>query len=446
MNQLLKPGQIINTQFAAGECSVEKFLGSGTQGEVYQAAWASQPVALKWYFPHYVQQDTHLRQRITQIIQFRPPSDRFLWPLEVAFQPDELKTFGYLMPLREARFKGMADLMTRQIEPSFQALVTAGIELADSYLKLHGEGLCYRDISFGNVFFDPLSGEVRICDNDNVDINHTAGAIGGTMRFMAPEIVRGEAAPDTQTDLFSLAVLLFYLLLNHHPLEGKRESAIRCFDLPAMTKLYGKEPLFIFDPQDESNRPVPGEHDNAIAFWAIYPEFLRKLFTRAFTDGIHDALHGRVREGEWRTALVRLRDAIFYCPHCHAENFYDGDALRATRQAPPCWSCQQAVQLPPRLRIQQKGETLVVMLNHNAKLFPAQLDNSRPFDLNAQPVAGVTQHPANPQVWGLQNLSSEKWVVTTSDGNVRDVAPGRSVTLAPATRINFGTSEGEIRL
>ncbi len=67
---------------------------------------------------------------------------------------------------------------------------------------------------------------------------------------MAPEIVRGEAVPGTQTDLFSLAVLLFYMFVMHHPLEGKKELAIKCLDLPAMKKLYGTEPLFIFDPVD----------------------------------------------------------------------------------------------------------------------------------------------------------------------------------------------------
>ena len=206
------------------------------------------------------------------------------------------------MALREPRFKGMVDLVTRRVEPSLLTLATIGFELAHSYLQLHAKGLCYRDISFGNVFFDADTGEVRICDNDNVDIDGQPGAIGGTARFMAPELVRGEAAPSTQTDLFSLAVLLFYLLMNHHPLEGAKEAAIRCFDLPAMTKLYGTEPLFIFDPYDGSNRPMPGFHDNALAFWPIYPEFLHKLFTRAFTDGLRDPANGRVRESEWRAA------------------------------------------------------------------------------------------------------------------------------------------------
>jgi DNA-binding helix-hairpin-helix protein with protein kinase domain len=109
----------------------------------------------------------------------------------------------------------------------------------------------------------------------------------------------------------------------HHPLEGKKELAIKCLDLPAMKKLYGTEPVFIFDPADDSNAPDPQHQRNPLAFWSIYPKFLRTLFTRAFTEGISDPQHGRVRESNWRAAMVRLRDSIIYCAHCNAENFHD---------------------------------------------------------------------------------------------------------------------------
>jgi hypothetical protein len=229
----------------------------------------------------------------------------------------------------------------------------------------------------------------------------------------------------------------------HHPLEGKKEAAIRCLDLPAMTQLYGTAPVFIFDPQNRSNEPVPGYHDNALAFWPLYPQFLRDLFTKAFTHGIRDPQNGRVRESEWRAALVQLRDAILYCPQCRAENFYDAEALKASGgKLPPCWSCKATLQLPPRMRI---GKGVVIMLNHDTRLFPHHIDEQRLYDFS-QAVAEVTQHPTNPNIWGLKNLSPEKWVSTTPDGAVRDVPSGRSVTLTIGTKIHFGKTEGEIRL
>ena len=339
MNQLLNSGEMVQMQTTGLSCEVGAFLGGGGQGEVYRARLvdaqgAGAPVALKWFFPHYLRQDPELRTRLARAMDAGPPSDRFLWPQELA-QTADRPGFGYVMPLRQERFVGITDLVTRRAEPTLRALVTAGFELAHSFLQLHAKGLCYRDISFGNLFFDPESGEVRICDNDNVSVDGQGGTIGGTPRFMAPEIVRGEAGPSIQTDLFSLAVLLFYMLVNHHPLEGAREAQIRCFDLPAMTRLYGTDPLFIFDPNDTGNRPLPGHHDNALKLWPLYPGFVQALFLRAFGDGLRDA-HSRVRESQWRSDLIRLRDSIFHCQGCGAENFYDLAAVRAAQGRTGC--------------------------------------------------------------------------------------------------------------
>jgi DNA-binding helix-hairpin-helix protein with protein kinase domain len=440
MNQILKPGQTVQTETTGLLCIVELFLGGGGQGEVYRANLDGKHVALKWYFP--TSATPEQRMALETLIKKGPPNERFLWPMELLSAGGVLG-FGYVMPLREPRYKGIVDLMKRRIEPTFRALATAGLDLSHSFLQLHAKGLCYRDISFGNVFFDPDTGDVLICDNDNVTVDGEARAgILGTPRFMAPEVVRGDALPSTQTDLFSLAVLLFYMFMVHHPLEGKRELAVHCLDLPAMTRLYGTDPLFIFDPDDDSNRPMPGYHDNALTFWPLYPQSLRDLLTKAFTDGIRDPRNGRVRESEWRATMVRLRDSIVYCAHCGAENFYDADVLRASRGKPgSCWSCKKEIRLPPRIRMEKN----VVMLNHDTQLFPHHIDDQKMYDFS-QSVAAVTQHPKDPSIWGLKNLSNEKWVTTTADGAIKDVEPGRSVTLGVGTRVNFGKTEGEIRL
>ncbi len=444
MTQLLSPGTTLQTEPLGLPCVIDQFLGGGAQGEVYRATMADQPVAVKWYFPQYRQQDRALRNRLERLVRDNAPTDRFLWPLALALQADDEEGFGYVMLLRPANFVSMNELVTRQVAPSFRVLITTGFELAYHFRQLHAKGLCYRDIAFGNLFFDPATGEVRIGDNDNVDINNTPGAINGTPRFMAPEIVRGEAEPTAETDLFSLATLLFYLLCNHHPLEGARELVIHCFDQPAMTRLYGFEPRFIFDPTDPSNRPVPGEQDNPLIFWPLYPQAVRDRFTQAFTAGMQPGPQGRVRESEWCSLLLQVRDALLYCTACGAENFYDPARLRAAG-ALHCWGCQQALRLPPRLRLSHGSTRWVVLLNHDTHLYAYHLDPARPFE-QGEALAAVRQHPNHPELWGLQNRSGEKWVSATADGTLREVPPGRSVTLAAGTRLYFGTSEAEIRV
>jgi DNA-binding helix-hairpin-helix protein with protein kinase domain len=149
-------------------CEVSKFLGGGGQGEVYAAVAGGKHVALKWYYT--ASATAEQRTALETLCAMGAPSSKFLWPVELA-SASGVADFGYIMPLREARYKSIVDVMKRRIEPSFRALATAGLELSHSFLQLHARGLCYRDISFGNAFFDPETGEVLICDNDNVTVD-----------------------------------------------------------------------------------------------------------------------------------------------------------------------------------------------------------------------------------------------------------------------------------
>ncbi len=227
----------------------------------------------------------------------------------------------------------------------------------------------------------------------------------------------------------------------HHPLEGKKELAIHSFDLPAMNRLYGTEPVFVYDPDDPSNCPVQRVHDNVFYFWPIYPQTIRDLFIKAFTEGIRDPVHGRIREGEWRAAMIRLRDAIHYCHHCGTENFHTLDPAEETRGAAGiCWHCNRRLRLPFRIRLGKH----IVMLNHNTQLYPHHLDDYSLYDFS-RPMAVVARHPERGDVWGLRNLSDAKWSFTTArDRQPKEVPSGLSVTLQPGTEINFGKVHGEV--
>jgi len=443
-NMLGQVGTVVGR--SSGESyKVGTLLGEGGQGEVYVASAGGKDLALKWYLPESA--TAAQRLALDWLTKLDAPNATFLWPLEVVEAPG-VEGFGYLMPLRPERFKSLFDLMKCRIAPTFRALFTAGITLVDSYWQLHSKGLCYCDISFGNVFFDPATGDVLICDNDNVTVDRkTDGRVPGTPRFMAPEIVIGAADPSSDTDRFSLAVLLFYMLHVHHPLEGARELDIRCLDVPAQRWLYGEEPIFVFDPDNAANRPVAGSQDNAELYWNLYPRSLQDLFTRTFTRGLRDAREGRVRETEWRDELVRARDGIFYCAHCASENFYKPEAFDAAgRLAQACRHCKEPLRLPVRLRYEESHEPHVVLLNHDTRLYPHHLMGAaKRFDFSA-PLAEVTRHPSDPARWGLKNLSTNSWLFTPREADAAiEVAPGRTAALVDGARIHFGPVAGVIR-
>jgi eukaryotic-like serine/threonine-protein kinase len=438
---LLAESQLVSLATSGSRCRVDGLLGVGGQGEVYSVHLeaGSQPgtrYAFKAYHPASATKDQWTALHV--LVDLGSPSARFLWPLDLAEIPDR-KTFGYLMAVRDPRFSGMVDLVRRSVSTTFTSLVVAGFQLADSFLQLHSRGLCYRDISLGNVFFDPQMGSVLICDNDNVAVDGQGHqSVLGTTGFMAPEIERLEAYPSTRTDLHSLAVLLFLIFINHHPLIGKRELAFASLDQDAFRSLYGTDPVFVFDPNDESNRPVLGVHDNAIVLWPLYPRFFRDLFTRAFTDGLRDPVDGRIRESQWKSATARLRDSIIRCG-CGAELFYDDDLGTIAGETPgTCWACKGHPSIPPRLHLGRQ----LVMLNPDTVLFPHHLGGDL-YDYSTH-LGRVTEHPLDPRVRGLQNLTDDVWVATDPDGMEHRIGRERSVRLIDGMTISFPRLEGRI--
>ncbi|WP_415310008.1 protein kinase domain-containing protein [Candidatus Nitrosocosmicus sp. FF01] len=451
-------------------CNIEAELGSGTQGKVYSLITPNNSsLALKWYFPSMATKEQY--GILKSLIDIKSPSEKFLWPLALV-ENSEKDGFGYIMPLKDKRFKSFSLWLSRKIDPSFKVLLTACFEISQSFHLLHSKGFCYQDLSINNLYFDPHSGDIRIGDTDNIIINGSEkGNVIGTPKFMAPEIITGNQLPNTQTDLYSLAVLLFYILFLNHPLEGKAESSIKSLDIPSMTKLYGTNPVFIFDPDDSSNFPDPIYHKNALIYWNIYPEFFKKLFTKSFTKGIKDPQYGRVRETEWQIALLELRDSMYYCRKCGSENFLDPsfretlglsksstnlvnqDNLSSTilqnlncfknnDDVTTCWN-------PTCKNINHKimyiliDERKMIVLNHDTRLFLHHVDFSLGYDFT-RIVAQITKHPHNDNLWGLKNLSDTTWKVETGNSSPIEVLPNQSLLLTPNTTINFGKTKGII--
>ena len=430
MDGQLKSGTILTSE-SGSRYTVKQLLGSGGQGEVYAVEAEHKAYALKWYYKNTATRNQ--KEILDNLIQSGPPDASFLWPQDMIFR-DYGESFGYIMPLRPRNYRSIVDMMKRRAEPSFYCLCRAAYQLTKGYRALHGKGYSYRDISFGNVFFDPDTGDVLICDNDNVSYNGAKTGVYGTPRFMAPEIVTGKAKPSRNTDLFSLAVLLFYMFMLGHPLEGKREARIKCMDIHAMNQLYGTDPLFVFDPDNKDNRPLAGYQDNVLIFWDLYPQQLRDLFITSFTTGLTQP-NRRITEAKWLETFAKLMSGIMSCPHCGCEGWYDSQK-EGSGAAHICWGCQQTVPVPPKMVIGKN----TVLLMAGTKLYQHHIAE----DYDMETVAGeVVQNPGNPKLWGIKNLSRDNWTYHKADGTQVPVTPGRSAAIARDAKVDFGQLTGE---
>jgi serine/threonine protein kinase len=434
---LIQPGHTIRMERAGAILAVEKRIGEGGQGVVHAARLNGAPFAVKWFRPGPGNEE--MRKSITALIQRgRPPHPAFVWPIDLVVS-DRLPGFGYVMPLLEPRFVSLAQLLNQEMQPSFRVITTLGRELVDAFAALHSAGLCYRDISFGNLRVDPDAREAAIIDVDNVGVDGDIAQVKGTGPFMAPEILRDEALPSTVTDLHSLAVLLFYLLMHGHPLLGIKADAAYNWDhggghseTDLLVRNFGREPVFIFDPDDASNRPVAG--DRVLTWWAIYPLQCRQVFTQAFTAGLHDAsLGGRVTEGTWRRALLALHDCVYSCPGCGAALFHDPELFDRGQS---CWHCGALLPVPPRLKL--PGSLLV--LSEGAVVTSHHLNRDRD---HRTACAVVEPHPGRPGRVVLRNLTDRIWTVVPDGEELKRVAPSQRLGVRPLD-IDFGQVAGRI--
>ncbi|MGQ0660775.1 protein kinase domain-containing protein [Sphingosinicella sp.] len=422
----LQPGQpFLTVNHRRG--TVGQLLGAGGQGECYHVTVDGLPFALKWYHRNYVEIDTGLRGRLERAVRRGAPTGNFLWPFDLV-EIAGSGSFGYFMPLRGHEYVSIRDLIAappKRVEIDLGRRAKICVQLAESFLELHASGFCYQDINFGNIFFDPATARILICDNDNVNIDGADASIYGTRKFMAPEVTRRETLPNSRTDLYSMSVLFFYTLLGWHPLDGRREHEVTLMDANAEHRLYGGDPLFIFDPANDENGPVQGYHDAIVARWNSLPSTVRTLFTRAFTKGLVDP-GARVLETQWRTALNKVPGAVFQCGYCGFEHVAEIRGKKATARH-DCLACRQPMTPPFFLLRGTKSERLGV------------------GDMIGGGKGRVEVHPTRAELVGLRNLTQGPWQVQVPGaGSTHEVPPGKTVRLMDGVRIDFGGDSGVV--
>lgn len=176
------------------------------------------------------------------------PTEAFLWPLGITEVQNG--SFGYIMEIRPAGYEELTNFFVdskkkQQVRfKSFTAISTAAINIIQAFRELHNRGYSYQDINNGNFFINPTTGKVLICDNDNVSPFGTNLGIMGKQRWMAPEIVTLKSDPDKQSDRFSLAVVLFRLLIYQSIRWKDNTLTPPCMTKELEKKYYGSEPIF----------------------------------------------------------------------------------------------------------------------------------------------------------------------------------------------------------
>lgn len=418
-------GQRIKT-VSGGELEVVQKLGEGGQGVVYKVNYNGKSLALKWYFGNKLNNADKFYRNIQNNIKQGAPTNAFLWPLEITEYFEG--SFGYLMELRPSEYKDFSLFLLAKVHfANIEALINTALCITNGFRELHNRGYSYQDLNDGNFFVDPKTGDVLICDNDNVAPYGENLGIAGKCRYMAPEVVMGQKRPDSHTDRFSLAVVLYMLLFLNHPLEGKR-TMCPCLTEELERKFYGSDPVFVWDPTNDANRPVRGVHTNEIKLWPLYPAFVRKTFEKAFSHEVmvgNDTTH-RVIEKEWQEVFTTLRDLTIKCS-CGSETFID-----PSQQNCKCISCGKSIERPLILKVKKYHAALTP----GKKLYACHVQYDSDDFKEAK--GEVVSSRNNPSLLGLRNDSNNIWEAILPNGASKGYPNGQVIKLGKGIKINFG--------
>lgn len=107
-----------------------------------------------------------------------------------------------------------------------RTVIRIAIQIADALDYAHRQAVVHQDIKPDNIAVTSLNGNVKVMDfgiarlrSGSAASRGTAHVIAGTPDYMSPEQIRGKGI-DGRSDLYSLGVVLYWLLAGHTPFHG----------------------------------------------------------------------------------------------------------------------------------------------------------------------------------------------------------------------------------
>ncbi len=232
----LPVGYVLDRRFA-----IQKWLGSGGMGEVYEAVDLSLKgtrIALKVIRPEFsdrVSARERFQQEVLLAQSISHPNVCPVYQFGTTWGPRG-EIWFYTMKLLQG--ETLAARLRRVGQLPFEEAVRFASEIAAGLDAAHQAKVIHRDVKPGNIFLEKRpTGERAVVTDFGLAHELTATVtksahVVGTPSYMAPEVMRGEAAT-AQSDVYSFGVVSHEMLFGGRPntalkkdLAGRRKRQL----------------------------------------------------------------------------------------------------------------------------------------------------------------------------------------------------------------------------
>jgi serine/threonine protein kinase len=208
------------------------------------------------------------------------------------------------------------------------------IQVCNALAYAHEQSIVHRDIKPGNVML-LKDGTIKLVDFGIARIGAEyvtrTGQLMGSIQYMSPEQVHG-AHVDLRTDIFSTGVLLYQMLTNTLPFEGKDAGATLLkivHDPPApLSKFLQEYPAELDTILQRVLAKHPGERYQTATELAFDLSQVEERLKRKRISGYLEAVEQSVADGQWD----KSREQLLQLLKVDRQNVRASELLREVQQ------------------------------------------------------------------------------------------------------------------
>jgi eukaryotic-like serine/threonine-protein kinase len=206
----------------AGRYELLELIGKGGMSSVYKAhdRLLDRQIAVKILHPHFTEDEEYVerfRREARAVAQLSHPNIVTV----IDRGEDEGRQF---IVFEYVEGENLKQRLERTGPMEVRDALLLALQMGRALAFAHGRGLIHRDVKPQNVLLN-ADGQAKMTDFGiarSVDVQGVTitGTVLGTSEYIAPEQARGQRV-DAQTDVYSLGVVLYELLVGGVPYEGE---------------------------------------------------------------------------------------------------------------------------------------------------------------------------------------------------------------------------------